>query len=79
MVGVGNSEQMITGIWGDADAAKTLTDLVERAEETSRRLELQMAALHDIPSAPKTTASKAPPPETDGPMFTRHRNTQDAA
>lgn len=60
-------------------AAKTLTDLVERAEETSRRLELQMAALHDIPSAPKTTASKAPPPETDGPMFTRHRNTQDAA
>ncbi len=64
-------------------SAKTLTDLAQRAEETSRRLELQMAALHDIPAPPPATPSKPSPPaapsETDGPMFTRHRNTQDAA
>ncbi len=60
-------------------SAKTLTDLAERAEETSRRLELQMASLHDIPAAPPSAPPQSPPSETSGPMFTRHRKTQDAA
>ncbi len=33
-------------------SAKTLTDLTARAEDTSRKLELQMASLHDLPAAP---------------------------
>lgn len=78
------------------NSAATLTDLAQRAEDTSRRLEMQMASLHDIPqaapaqapSAPQATAEEtAPPPpapepkaETpSGPMFTRHRTTEDAA
>lgn len=32
-------------------SAATLTDLVERAEETSRRLEMHMASMHDLPDA----------------------------
>ncbi|MGJ8543985.1 MAG: hypothetical protein ACSHWZ_00990 [Sulfitobacter sp.] len=35
-------------------SAQILTELTGRAEEMSRRLELQMAALHDIPSQPVT-------------------------
>lgn len=41
-----------------AQSAATLTELVNRAEDTSRKLELQMASLHDLPDAPKP-----PPPE----------------
>ncbi|WP_299414025.1 hypothetical protein [uncultured Sulfitobacter sp.] len=42
-----------------AGSAQTLTDLTKRAEDMSRRLELQMASLHDIPTQP---AAEAPPP-----------------
>ena len=66
-------------------SAATLTDLSSRAEETSRRLELQMASLHDIPHAPanapcasgsaKLHSSESPPE----PMFTRSRNKEEAA
>ena len=69
-----------------ARSAQTLTELAERAEETSRRLELQMASLHDIPppasrTAPQpAVAPKPPEPKKAGePMFTRHRKTEDAA
>lgn len=51
----------------------TLTDLTQRAEETSRRLELQMASLHDIPNAaPSVPQSPAPAAQPSvEPMFTR--------
>ena len=68
-------------------SATTLTDLTKRAEETARKLELQMAALHDIaPAEAPPPAQPAPattqPPELQTPtepMFTRHRNKQDVA
>lgn len=55
-------------------SAQTLTDLVERAEETSRRLELQMASLHDLPPAAEATPTSDKPSEPpSGPMFVRRR------
>lgn len=59
-------------------SAATLTDLATRAEEISRRLELQMASLHDIPVEPKQSepADQPPkftPPIATEPMFVRHR------
>ncbi|MEP2919752.1 hypothetical protein [Sulfitobacter sp.] len=48
-------------------SAETLTNLTKRAEDMSRRLELQMASLHDIPEAPETAASAAPPPPAPAP------------
>ena len=58
-------------------SAETLTALVERAEESARRLELQMASLHDLPEAPLKAPPRAAPPPANGaaggPMFTRRR------
>lgn len=63
-----------------ADSAKSLTDLTTRAEDMSRRLELQMASLHDIPTHSDTAAPQSgpadPPPGTatinpSAPMFAR--------
>ena len=67
-----------------SQSATTLTDLAARAEETSRRLELQMASLHDIPAAPAEPQAKAPPPEPpvqkpSEPMFVRHRSSERVA
>ena len=59
-------------------SAETLTDLAKRAEETSRRLELQMASLHDLqPAQPDEKANTQhveprPMPPSE-PMFVRHR------
>lgn len=65
-------------------SATTLTNLTQRAEDTARKLELQMAALHDI--APTEEKTSAPEPANSKPsvtpselMFTRHRTTEDAA
>lgn len=61
-------------------SAKTLTELVERAEDTARRLELQMASLHDLPSvtpAPTNQESRIgekPPEHPSGPMFVRRHS-----
>lgn len=41
-------------------SAATLSDLTTRAEETSRKLELQMASLHDIPEAADPAAAPTP-------------------
>lgn len=59
-------------------SAETLSDLATRAEDISRQLELQMASLHDIPTAPKQSAPVVPTPEftrptPTEPMFVRHR------
>lgn len=64
-------------------SAQTLTALADRAEDTSRRLELQMASLHDLPQdAPPPAKATAPPPHcapVSGPIFTRrHRAGKDA-
>lgn len=66
-------------------SAETLTELTKRAEDMSRRLELQMASLHDIPAQPaKTTAPKPPaqtpsvPEKTAAPMFARRVQTANA-
>ncbi|MEM9575671.1 MAG: hypothetical protein AAF999_01515 [Pseudomonadota bacterium] len=60
-----------------ATSAETLTELTERAEAISQRLELQMASLHDIPNPqpkPAPKPAQAPPQPTSGePMFVRHR------
>lgn len=74
-------------------SATTLTNLTNRAEETSRRLELQMASLHDIPAAPaqavvQPTEPAAPPEASTAPvapnaapelMFSRNRKSETAA
>lgn len=59
-------------------SAETLTNLTERAESMSQRLELQMASLHDVPAplakAPDPTISPQQAPvaaETNQPVFTR--------
>jgi len=39
------------------ESAATLTSLAARAEDTSRKLELQMASLHDLPTSPAPTFS----------------------
>ena len=61
-----------------AASAETLSDLNMRAEDISKRLELQMASLHDLPNAPQTApepAAKATEEgekeQPSGPMFTR--------
>lgn len=65
-----------------AQSAQSLNDLTSRAEDISRRLELQMASLHDIPQNPQP--APAPPPQAappapapaqkvNEPMFVRHR------
>lgn len=64
-----------------ATSAQTLTDLTQRAENMSRKLELQMASLHDVPEPPQAAvpsaqpAPTAPPPASE-PMFVRHRGTE---
>ncbi len=64
-----------------ANSARTLTDLVARAEAASRQLEMQMASLHDLPGStapgPKRNAATprdpVPPPAPSEPMFMRRR------
>ncbi len=70
-----------------SSSAETLSDLARRAEETSRRLELQMASLHDLPAPESQKAeaaeSAAQPEETqkrpEGPIFMRRGGTRGAA
>lgn len=60
-------------------SAQTLTELTQRAEAMSQRLELQMASLHDIPAPPQKPAPSAGsgvPHQNDEPMFMRHRGAE---
>lgn len=57
-----------------AESSETLNDTTQRAAEMARRLELQMAALHDMPAgqAPEPALVKpATPQEPSEPIFTR--------
>jgi hypothetical protein len=65
-------------------SAATLTDLTQRAEDISRRLELQIASLHDIPENPiqQQPAPQAPQQvavqptvKSATPMFARRTHT----
>ncbi|WP_299047524.1 hypothetical protein [uncultured Tateyamaria sp.] len=59
-----------------AESAETLSDTTQRAAEMARRLELQMAALHDVPAASLPDPVAPPPPEPQEPtepIFTRRR------
>jgi hypothetical protein len=65
-----------------AGSAQALTDLTNRAEETSRRLELQMASLHDIPAEPPARPLTEEPPKAEetssnpaAPLFSRRINS----
>lgn len=73
-------------------SAQTLTDLSQRAEQTAQRLELQMAALHDLPGQPAPPVAEpaqqaevpsAPVsvavPEVGAPMFVRRPTEGNAA
>lgn len=54
-----------------AGSAQTLTDLTARAEDISRRLELQMASLHDLPpaaAAPQATVPAQSAPSQEPPV-----------
>ena len=57
-----------------AASAETLSDLTVRAEEMSRKLELQMASLHDIPEPPAKPETPPAPQQDDAtaqPIFMR--------
>lgn len=67
------------------ESAQTLTDLTTRAEETARKLELQMASLHDVTAAPETPEARqrnnrpgAAAPKPSEPMFVRRRDVEAA-
>lgn len=74
-----------------AQSAESLMDLTAKAEESSRRIELQIAALHDLPASPapvtKTNpaveaspVSKPHPTQSNAvePMFVRHQKQRKA-
>lgn len=58
-----------------ATSAQTLTNMTERAEAMARRLELQMASMHDIPEERPAPARNPMTQQSSGePMFVRHRS-----
>lgn len=59
-------------------SASTLTELANRADSVSQKLELQMASLHDLPSAPSPRREDQVQRSTsqEEPMFVRHRVSQ---
>ncbi|WP_299971289.1 hypothetical protein [uncultured Roseobacter sp.] len=60
-------------------SARSLTELTQRSENMSRKLELQMASLHDVHDAPQTASSnptQAAVQTPSEPMFVRHRGTE---
>ena len=67
-----------------ATSAETLTDLTRRAEDMSRKLELQMASLHDLPEPRQTSISAAQQAHVSAaiqqpanePMFVRHLSAE---
>ena len=54
-------------------SANTLTELTTRAEDVARKLELQMASLHDVPGNVDASLDVQPEKPTQAePMFVRH-------
>ncbi len=62
-----------------AASAETLTELTKKAEGMSKRLELQMASMHDVPPLKDDVAvsekeTETPPIKSSQPMFVRHNS-----
>lgn len=60
-------------------STRSLNGLTERAEDVARRLELLVAAMHDLPDQtaapePRKPAGASDPETTSGPMFKRHQD-----
>jgi hypothetical protein len=74
-VQVGELKQTLSDAQSTASrSAETLTGLTERAESMAKRLELQMASMHDIPEHPPLSIRPIPKAQpTAEPMFVRHR------
>jgi hypothetical protein len=51
------------------NSAQSLTNLTERAEDVSRKLELMLASMHDLPQEHATDVEVPPQAET---VFVRH-------
>ncbi len=60
-------------------SSRELTDLTERAEDVSRRLELMLASMHDLPDVAGGAAPAADPDERDELLFLSQRNRVEAA
>ncbi|KIC49625.1 hypothetical protein [Tateyamaria sp. ANG-S1] len=54
-----------------AESAETLNETTQRATEMARRLELQMAALHDLQEPTRTDSTASDPQKSGEPIFTR--------
>lgn len=54
------------------DSAGALTASSDRAEAAAKRLELLLAALHDLPAEDQPAASSQVRPVTVSPVFVRH-------
>ena len=64
-------------------SAESLLDLTTRAEESSRRIELQIASLHDLPAHSEAETQKAKADDfverrPAQPMFVRHQKLKEA-
>lgn len=53
-----------------ADSSQNLSELTKRAEQTSQKLELQMASLHDLPEDVEVPVVHKPE-SSNQPLFTR--------
>lgn len=61
-------------------SSRELTDLTERAEGVSRKLELMLASMHDLPDvAQQPTPPQSDPDERDEPLFLSQRSRVEAA
>jgi hypothetical protein len=67
-----------------ASSAATLIDLTAKADDSSKRMELRMASLHDIPQVradepdpADTGIQKLPKLENHEPMFMRHSKVKE--
>lgn len=69
-------DEMTRALSGAQDSAKgsadSLSRLTGQAEEAARRLELMVAALHDVPAARDTALTETEEEESAMPRFRRH-------
>ena len=60
-----------------SSSASSLDQLTHRAESVSKRLELLVASMHDLPAADhvaEEAPASAAAPAVDGPLFLRHKD-----
>ncbi len=54
----------------------SLDGLTDRAEGVAKRLELMVAAMHDLPEVPEKAVAPKPEEPPAGPVFKRHQDTK---